>query len=354
MSVDLASWCVIPTPMGHFRMYDTGTENVRVLCLGDLREQGPQPLLRIHSSCLASEVFGALDCDCADQLRESMKRIAMEGRGVIVHLHQEGRGHGLSQKIRAVHAMQDRDLDTFEAFETLGIEQDVRTYEAALGLVRRLGLSSVRLITNNPAKVRYFKEYGVQVEVVNTHPTIRAENAKYLETKNAKLGHRIPLEPDGKTSGTIHFYHSDQPWGDFSNFSRHAVFLHGRIWPTVEHFYQAQKYADTPLEERIRCCSTPLLAKQTATEFSAESRRHDWDAAKELVMLEGLRAKFNQHPDLGRKLLGTFDRLLAEHTRDDRFWGDGGDGTGQNQLGHLLMRVRSELQARIMAHNFSD
>ena len=85
----LDNWCILPTPMGDFRMYDTGDEALRVICLGNLRDQGRQPLLRLHSSCLASEVFGAMDCDCADQLRESMKRIAREGRGLIIHLHQE-------------------------------------------------------------------------------------------------------------------------------------------------------------------------------------------------------------------------------------------------------------------------
>lgn len=338
------TWCALPTPMGEFRMYDSGDERVRVVCLGELEDQGAEPLFRVHSSCLSSEVFGAVDCDCADQLREAMKLIATEGRGLIVHLHQEGRGQGLSQKIRAIHRMQHDGLDTVEAFEALGLEQDTRSYDAAVKLLHHLGISSVRLISNNPRKEHYLQQRGVRVTMVNTHPTIRPENSEYLETKKAKLGHLLPLEADGRPNGTIRFYHSDQPWGELSNFSGHAVFINGRMWPTVEHFYQAQKFMGTPHEESIRCCLTPMLAKLRANALAEEHRRHDWPAVKETVMLEGLRAKFGQHPDLAERLLRSGDQLLAEHTRNDTYWGDGGDGTGKNRLGHLLMQVRSEIR----------
>ena len=344
MNAVLDSWCKLPTSMGDFRMYDTGDEQVRVVCLGDLQDQGVEPLLRMHSSCLASEVFGAVDCDCADQLREAMKLIATEGRGLIVHVHQEGRGQGLSRKIKAIHKMQRDDLDTVEAFEALGLEQDIRRYDAAVGLLRRLGIDRVRLISNNPLKAGYLQQHGVSVATVNTHPSIRPENAQYLETKKRKLGHQLPLEADERATEAIRFYHSDQSWGELSNFSRHAVFLLGRVWPTVEHFYQAQKFASTPHEEVIRRCASPTLAKHRATELSDQHRRQDWPYAKEQVMLDGLRAKFSQHPDLRDRLLRSGDRLLVEHTANDAYWGDAGDGTGRNRLGHLLMRVRAELR----------
>lgn len=340
----LEIWCGLPTPMGEFRMYDSGDDHLRIVCLGEIEDQGVEPLLRIHSSCLASEVFGAVDCDCADQLRESMKLIATEGRGLIVHLHQEGRGQGLSQKIRAIHRMQQDGLDTVEAFDALGLEQDIRCYDAAVRLLQRLDIWSVRLISNNPRKSRYLQEHGVRVSMVNTHPTVRPESAEYLKSKKVKLGHQLPLEADGHLNGTIRFYHSDQPWGELSNFSRHAVFIGGRMWPTVEHFYQAQKFPNTPHEEAIRCCQTPMVAKVCATALTEKYRRQDWPAVKELVMLEGLRAKFGQHPDLANKLKRSGDRLLVEHTRNDTYWGDGGDGTGENRLGHLLMQVRAELR----------
>ena len=344
MNTTFESWCVLPTPMGDFRMYDSGDEQVRIICFGDLHDQGREPLFRMHSSCLASEVFGAVDCDCADQLREAMKLIATEGRGLIVHLHQEGRGQGLSKKILAVHRMQHEGLDTVEAFTALGLEQDTRTYEPAVRLLRHLGISSVRLISNNPRKIGYLERNGVRTKTVNTHPTVRPENAEYLKTKKTKLGHQLPLESEGLTKSAIQFYHSDQPWGELSNFSRHAVFIKSRVWPTVEHFYQAQKFAGTFHEESIRRCQTPTLAKRRAPELEKEHRREGWTAVREAVMLEGLRAKFSQHPDLADLLLSSGDRILVEHTQNDTYWGDGGDGTGKNRLGHLLMQIRAEIQ----------
>lgn len=345
MRAAVDTWCALPTAMGEFRMYDSGDELVRVVCSGELNDQGAEPLLRVHSSCLASEVFGAVDCDCADQLREAMKLIAAEGRGIVVHLHQEGRGQGLSQKIRAIHRMQRDGLDTVEAFESLGLDQDTRSYEAAVSLLHRLGISRVRLISNNPRKIGYLRKHGVDVTMVNTHPTVRPENSEYLRTKNAKLGHALPLDADELTNGPIRFYHSDQPWGELSNFSRHGVFIGGRVWPTVEHFYQAQKFVGTPHEEAIRRCATPMLAKLRATDLSTH-RRQDWSDMKESVMLQGLRAKFAQHPDLRERLLASMERLLVEHTRNDPYWGNGEDGTGQNRLGHLLMQVRAELRGQ--------
>ncbi|MBX3408169.1 MAG: GTP cyclohydrolase II RibA [Phycisphaeraceae bacterium] len=346
MNTALGSWCDLPTPMGEFRMYDSGDEHVRVVCLGEIEDQGAEPLLRVHSSCLASEVFGAVDCDCADQLREAMKLIATEGRGLVVHLHQEGRGQGLSQKIRAIHRMQQDGLDTVEAFDTLGLEQDTRSYDAVVRLLQHLGISSVRLISNNLRKVRYLQQHGVRVTMVNTHPRIRPENLEYLKTKKAKLGHHLPLEADDHLIGTIRFYHSDQPWGELSNFSPHAIFISGRVWPTVEHFYQAQKFVGTPHEKTIRCCQTPMLVKLRATALAEKHTRRDWPTVKESIMLEALRAKFRQHPDLAERLLSSGDRLLVEHTRNDTYWGDGGDGTGMNRLGHLLMQVRTELRLK--------
>lgn len=344
MKMVFDNWCRLPTAMGEFRMYDAGDERLRVVCMGALHEQVPEPLLRLHSSCLASEVFGAVDCDCADQLREAMKMIATEGRGLIVHLDQEGRGHGLSWKIRAVNRMQHDGLDTVQAFNVLGLEQDTRRYEPAVNLLSELGISRVRLISNNPRKESYLQQHGVSVTRVNTHPTVRPENADYLQTKRTKLGHDLPLEECQDPDSTIRFYHSDQPWGELSNFSKHAVFIADRIWPTVEHYYQAQKFVNTPHEEEIRRCITPVLAKQRAIELSRNHCRGDWLSVREPVMLVGLRAKFTQHPNLAFQLRRSGERLLVEHTRNDAYWGDGGDGSGENRLGKLLMQIRAELR----------
>ena len=340
----MTNWCLLPTPIGEFRMYDVGDGSVRILSVGSAHDLGSQPLVRIQSSCMASEVFGALDCDCADQLRQSMKLMTAEGRGLIVHLHQEGRGHGLSTKIRAVSLMQRERLDTVEAFDALHLEQDIRRYDQAVFALASLGVYSVRLITNSPGKQQFLQDAGIQAEMVHVPPVPRDANRKYLETKIAKLGHKIQLHDHENSSDPIYFYHSDHLWGAFSNFSRHAVLLRDRIWPTVEHYYQAQKFADTMHEEAIRRCATPMEAKQYAEKLRHMLDGGDRTDAMERVMLAGLRAKFQQHPDLKELLVHTGNRQIIEDTKTDAFWGSGHDGRGLNRLGALLMRVRAELQ----------
>jgi N-glycosidase YbiA len=150
--------------------------------------------------------------------------------------------------------------------------------------------------------------------------------------------------PDQPTPpAVIHFYSTTGEYGGFSNFSRHAVFLKGKRWPTSEHYFQAQKFAGTPHEEAVRGCKTPSLAADMGRSRKLPLRR-DWEAVKERVMLEALRAKFTQHEELKATLLGTGDAKLVEHTANDSYWGDGGDGSGKNRLGLQLMQVRAELQ----------
>ena len=139
------------------------------------------------------------------------------------------------------------------------------------------------------------------------------------------------------------FYHSDQPWGEFSNFSQHSIYLNGKIWPTVEHFYQAQKYLGTEIENDIRQARTPIHAKQIAHEHSRFTVHIDWQRIKESVMMTGLKAKFTQHPNLTKLLCNTHSRRIVEHSRNDSYWGDGLDGKGKNRLGELLMLLRNEL-----------
>lgn len=142
----------------------------------------------------------------------------------------------------------------------------------------------------------------------------------------------------------INFYSTTSEYGAFSNFSRHSVFLKGKRWPTSEHYFQAQKFAGTPHEEAVRACKRPAEAAAMGRDRKLPLRR-DWDSVKERVMLDALRAKFTQHDDLNALLLGTGDAVLVEHTANDSYWGDGGDGSGRNRLGHLLMRLRAELRA---------
>lgn len=145
------------------------------------------------------------------------------------------------------------------------------------------------------------------------------------------------------TPAVIHFYSTTGEYGCFSNFSRHSVFLKGKRWPTSEHYFQAQKFAGEPDEEEIRKANKPMLAASMGRSRKRPLRR-DWDSVKERVMLEALRAKFTQHEELKATLLNTSDAVLVEHTANDNYWGDGGDGSGKNRLGVLLMQLRAELR----------
>ncbi len=145
---------------------------------------------------------------------------------------------------------------------------------------------------------------------------------------------------------TIHFYEEYKPYGYFSNFASCPIFLKGQLWPTTEHYYQAQKYAGTSYEEAVRQAPSSMNSKDM-TRDSQHPPRADWDAVKDRVMYEALLAKFTQHAHLQTLLLGTGDATLVERTANDNYWGDGGDGSGKNRLGTLLMAVRDELRERL-------
>jgi len=141
----------------------------------------------------------------------------------------------------------------------------------------------------------------------------------------------------------MRFYRLNEPYGEFSNFSPHPFELDGRIWPTSEHYFQAQKFPDTEHEEAIRLAKSPMIAARMGRSRDRPLRA-DWEAVKDDVMRAALQAKFTQHPDLRSLLLHTGDAELIEHTRNDSYWGDGGDGTGKNRLGQLLMELRTQFR----------
>jgi ribA/ribD-fused uncharacterized protein len=141
----------------------------------------------------------------------------------------------------------------------------------------------------------------------------------------------------------IHFYHLGDPYGEFSNFARYPIPLHGKTWPTSEHFFQAQKYAGTPREEEVRLAKTPSEAARLGRDRQVPLRR-DWESSKDAIMREAVLAKFTQQEELRELLLSTGDVTLVEHTENDSYWGDGGDGSGRNMLGRILMEVRAELR----------
>ncbi|AKG24736.1 hypothetical protein IJ00_18750 [Calothrix sp. 336/3] len=144
-------------------------------------------------------------------------------------------------------------------------------------------------------------------------------------------------------SKPIKFYHLNQPYGCFSNFAPYAIYLKDKIWATSEHYFQAQKFVNTFHEEEIRQAKTARDALEMGREHH-RPLRGDWKVVKDDVMREALYAKFTQHPDLTEKLLSTGDLKLIEHTKNDSYWGDGGDGTGLNRLGLLLMETRERIR----------
>ena len=144
----------------------------------------------------------------------------------------------------------------------------------------------------------------------------------------------------------IQFYDKDGPYYEFTNFYAAGIVLDDKMWPTTEHYFQAQKFFGTPYVEMIRNLPTPREAFQMARDPAVTRwKRKDWEDIKDGCMLKALKCKFAQHRNLAKKLVETGDKQLVEHTANDSYWGDGGDGSGQNKLGKLLMQVRRELQA---------
>jgi GTP cyclohydrolase II len=170
-----------------FRPEDGGIEHLAIV-IGDPDTWGPT-LVRLHSECFTGDLIGSLKCDCGDQLRGAIAQIGKEGSGVLLYLAQEGRGIGLINKLRA-YALQDQGFDTVEANQRLGFEDDERNFLAAAEMLRQLGFSKVRLLTNNPRKVAQLEEYGIEVveRVTHSFPT-NEHNEHYLAIKAEKSGH---------------------------------------------------------------------------------------------------------------------------------------------------------------------
>src|SRR5688572_24708265 len=184
----------LPTEYGEFRLILYGTtindEHHVALVRGDV-EGKEDVLVRVHSSCFTGDVLGSLRCDCGEQLHAAMRRVAAEGEGVVLYMHQEGRGIGLVNKLRA-YMLQDEGLDTVEANEHLGFRPDPRDYGLGCQILVDLGLTSLRLLTNNPQKRTAIEAYGLTIaEHVPIEIAPSEHNRRYLETKRDKLGHLL-------------------------------------------------------------------------------------------------------------------------------------------------------------------
>lgn len=182
--------------MGMFAMHgfcetETDKEHV-VLTMGDVGGDAPV-LTRIHSECLTGDALFSLRCDCGAQLQAAMHRIAIEGRGAIFYLRQEGRGIGLINKIRAYH-LQDKGADTVEANEKLGFGADMRDYSILMPMFEHLGIKRIKLMTNNPRKIVALEDLGIEVVERLPHASGRnPHNQDYLDTKRGKLGHLFDI-----------------------------------------------------------------------------------------------------------------------------------------------------------------
>jgi len=193
-NVLLGNQARLPTRYGSFRIHAfvcpfTGEEHV-ALVRG--RVAGKKDVLvRLHSECLTGDVFGSARCDCGEQLDAAMKRLAKVPEGVLVYLAQEGRGIGIANKIAAYH-LQDHGLDTVAANRVLGFPADLRSYKCAACILRVLGVRSVRLMTNNPAKIEELEAYGVRVtERIPLEVPANPANLRYLKTKREKMRHLL-------------------------------------------------------------------------------------------------------------------------------------------------------------------
>ena len=186
----------LPTESSNFRIAVTPDERgmEHALLYVEGFSKSVNPLVRIHSECLTGDAFHSLKCDCGAQLKKSMELIQKEGAGAIVYLRQEGRGIGLESKIQA-YALQDRGYDTLDANLALGLPADARDYEIAATMLKKKSVTSVRLMTNNPLKVKGLRDNGITVSDRVSHISGLCEsNRDYLNTKKARMGHLLDLE----------------------------------------------------------------------------------------------------------------------------------------------------------------
>jgi GTP cyclohydrolase II len=232
---------VLPTPFGewHARAFDWEGSIHLCLCRGTIGD-GEDILVRLHSECLTGDALGSLRCDCGVQLRQALRQIAAEGRGILVYsTGHEGRGIGLANKLRA-YMLQDDGLDTMQANEHLGFPADRRTFSDAAACLRALRVGSVRLLSNNPAKAAALNDAGIRVRSVVELPTAaHARNRGYLATKQNKMGHRVPM---GSTLA------------DGVGPPENVGALLGAVRPTSTKPYVVLKYAQT-LDGRIATSS---------------------------------------------------------------------------------------------------
>ncbi|MCS7244644.1 MAG: GTP cyclohydrolase II [candidate division WOR-3 bacterium] len=180
----------LPTIFGEFtiRVYSEGGKEHIALIMGEV---GDNILVRVHSQCITGDTFGSLRCDCGAQLKYALEKISSEGRGILIYLNQEGRGIGLINKVKAYY-LQDLGYDTVLANHQLGFEADLRNYKVACEILKDIGVKKVRLMTNNPQKIKHLSICGIEiVERIPVYVKANKYNKNYILTKIKKMGHLI-------------------------------------------------------------------------------------------------------------------------------------------------------------------
>jgi GTP cyclohydrolase II len=194
LALQMVAKAKLPTRYGDFTIYGfkgAGVLDEAVALVRGKLQGKIAPLVRVHSQCLTGDVLASLRCDCRAQLELSLREIEKAPSGVLLYLPQEGRGIGLMNKLRA-YELQDGGMDTVEANEKLGFDADTRDYEFCAAILKRLGAKRIRLLSNNPEKVRQLENFGVRVvERVPCQPRISKTSREYLKTKKSKMGHLL-------------------------------------------------------------------------------------------------------------------------------------------------------------------
>ena len=196
VKIERYSQATVPLEQGSFEIivyrHEDGSESIAV-SQGDLQQASlDKPVFtRVHSECFTGEVLGSLKCDCKQQLSAALSAINDKGFGVVIYLRQEGRGIGLGNKIKAYH-LQNQGLNTIEANHALGLPTDLRDFKTAAWILKDLGVSKIKLNTNNPEKISCLQEQGIEIaEVVPSITQVQTHNKQYLHTKYIKLGHKL-------------------------------------------------------------------------------------------------------------------------------------------------------------------
>ena len=324
-------------------------DHIQLLRLGDV-VASDRPLIRLHSSCQFSETFGATDCDCAGQLDAALAEIEAYGCGAVLYLRQEGRGHGLDEKIRIVDTMQQKGITTYAACDALGLAHDVRCYRKAGELLKTLGIDRLCLLTNNPTKAQALRAQGFDLTVKALRSHISLGNRSYLASKNDHVHRGLLLDmrllDDVKhdLGDPVFIDSTNGRFGELSNFSLYPVFEDGVIWRTSEHLYQSRKFASVDIRNSIRQAATPHKAKETA-HAASEQVLLDWEVLRLTVMYSTVRLKLSQNPEVRESLLSTGRREIIEVSREDTFWGRNAEGCGDNGFGKILMLLRADFRA---------